>query len=104
MRAPGAYRLFLIYGGVTSFLFALAFTVAAVYRVESAGLSPLQLVLVGTTLEAVFFLFNVPTGIVADTYSRRLSIIIGTFFLGAAFILEGAIPVFIWIVVAQASV
>jgi DHA3 family tetracycline resistance protein-like MFS transporter len=102
LRQPSPYRLYLIYCGVTSFLFALAFTVAAVYRVQSAGLSPLQLVLVGTTLEVTYFLFNVPTGVVADTYSRRLSVIVGVVLWSLAFVLEGAIPVFAWILVAQA--
>ena len=39
--------------------------------------APLQLVLVGTTLELACFLFEIPTGIVADLYSRRLSVVIG---------------------------
>ena len=40
-------------------------------------LSPLQLMLMGTAMEAAVFLFEMPTGVVADTYSRRLSLIIG---------------------------
>jgi MFS transporter, DHA3 family, tetracycline resistance protein len=101
VRHPGAYRLFLIYCGVSSFLFALAYTVAAVYRVQSAGLSPLQLVLVGTTLEVSYFLLNVPTGVVADTYSRRLSVIIGVFFWGVGLAVEGSFPTFAAILLAQ---
>jgi MFS transporter, DHA3 family, tetracycline resistance protein len=46
-------------------------------------------------------LFEVPTGIVADTYSRRLSVIIGMFILGVAFILVGAVPIFAWVLVGQ---
>lgn len=70
--------------GATAFLFALAYTVVAVYRVERAGLDPVQLVLVGTTLEVTYFLFNVPTGVVANTCGRRLSVVGGVFLgLGA---------------------
>jgi len=76
--------------------------VSAIYRVQNAGLDPLQLVLVGTVLETTVFLFEIPTGIVADVYSRRLSVIIGYFLIGAGFILEGALPVFSTILLAQA--
>ena len=99
-----AYRLYLVYAGVTSFLFALGYTVSGVYRVEAAGLDPLQLVLVGTTLEVTYFLFNVPTGIVADTYSRRLSVVIGVVLFGAGMAIEGALPLFGAILVAQVVV
>lgn len=98
---PGAYRLFLVYSGATSFFFALIFTVMSVYRVQEAGLNPLQLVLIGTALEVTYFLFNVPTGVLADTYSRRLSVIIGVFLFAAGFVLEGLMPVFQMILLAQ---
>ena len=48
----------------------------------------------GTVLETSAFFFEVPTGVLADTYSRRLSIIIGIFLLGAAAMFEGSIPLF----------
>jgi len=67
-----------------SFLAMLAFTVTAVYFVTEVGMSPLQLVLVGTLMELSIFVFEVPTGVVADVYSRRLSIVIGTFVMGVA--------------------
>lgn len=74
-----------------SFLGMLAFTVTAVYYVTEVGMSPLQLVLVGTLMEVSIFVFEVPTGIVADMYSRRLSIVIGTFVMGVAVMLFGAL-------------
>ena len=101
MRDPGAYRLYLFFAGTASFLFAVAYTVAAVYRVQVAGLDPLQLVLVGTVLEATYFLFNVPTGVVADTYSRRLSVIVGVVLWGVGLTLEGSVPIFAAILLAQ---
>ncbi len=99
-----AYRLYLVYAGVTSFLFALGYTISGVYRVEAAGLDPLQLVLVGTTMEVTYFLFNVPTGIVADTYSRRLSVVIGVVLFGVGLAIEGAFPLFGAILAAQVVV
>ena len=66
-----------------------------------AGLTPFQLIMVGTTLEISAFIFEIPTGIVADVYSRRLSIIIGYFLMGAGFLIEGLFPAFIPILIAQ---
>lgn len=97
-----AYPVYLIITGASAFFYTLIFTVSAVYRVEWAGLNPLQLVLVGTVLEAAIFLFEIPTGVVADVYSRRLSIVIGFLIIGPAFILEGALPLFGTILLAQA--
>lgn len=66
-----------------------------------AGLTPLQLVLVGTTLEAAIFIFEIPTGVVADVFSRRMSIVIGWLLIGAGFIVEGSFPFFALILLAQ---
>jgi DHA3 family tetracycline resistance protein-like MFS transporter len=96
-----AYRLYLLMSGATALLFTLVFSVNMVYQVQTVGLSPLQLVLVGTTLELSCFLFEVPTGIVADVYSRRLSIIIGFVLIGAGFMVEGSIPTFAAMLVSQ---
>jgi DHA3 family tetracycline resistance protein-like MFS transporter len=74
--------------------FSLFFTVQLIYQVTVVGLDPLQMVLVGTVLEVTCFLFEVPTGVVADVYSRRLSIIVGIALIGCAYALEGAIPLF----------
>ncbi|MDQ5826503.1 MAG: MFS transporter [Chloroflexota bacterium] len=96
-----AYRFFLVRQGIEAFLFTLAFTVQAVYFILNARLDPFQLVLVGTVLEVSCFLFEVPTGIVADTYSRRLSVLIGFSLWGVGFLIEGAFPFFWVIVVSQ---
>ena len=95
------YTTYLIIAAATAFFFTLMGTVSGVYRV-SVGLTPLQLVLVGTVLELSVFLFEVPTGIVADLYSRRLSIIIGYAIWGLGFILEGSTPLVGTILLAQA--
>ena len=93
--------VYLIMMGAASFFGMTYGILASVYRIEDAGLNPLQLVLVGTVLEASVFLFEVPTGIVADVYSRRASITIGFLMIGAGYIVEGALPVFATIVAAQ---
>jgi MFS transporter, DHA3 family, tetracycline resistance protein len=42
-------------------------------------------------MEATVFLFEVPTGVVADTYSRRLSLTIGFLGMGASWLLVGVV-------------
>jgi DHA3 family tetracycline resistance protein-like MFS transporter len=46
-------------------------------------------------------MYPLPSGVVADTYSRRLSVVIGMFVLGAAWLLEGSIPLFAAILLAE---
>jgi DHA3 family tetracycline resistance protein-like MFS transporter len=55
----------------------------------------------GTTLEVSVLLFEIPTGVVADIHSRKLSIVIGYVLIGAGFILEGSFPIFWTILLAQ---
>ncbi len=81
--------------------FSMMFVVTSLYEATVAGLTPVQLILVGTTLEVSAFLFEVPTGIVADVYSRRLSIIIGYVLMGVGFLVEGFFPFFATILLAQ---
>ncbi len=50
-----------------------AFVVIAVYLVSEVGLDPLELVLIGTVIEVAVFVFEIPTGVFADTYGRKLS-------------------------------
>ena len=82
--------------------FGMVVATNSLYEATVAGLSPLQLVLIGTMLEISTFVFEVPTGIVADIYSRRLSIIIGYLLIGLGFLIEGFFPAFMPILLAQA--
>ena len=70
---------------VTGFAYYMMGTIYTVYLVLEAHLSPLQLVLLGTVLEATVLLFEVPTGILADTFGRRASVIIGVLLMGLGF-------------------
>ena len=71
----------------------------AVYLVQVLHFSPLQLVLMGTAMEAAIFVSEVPTGVVADTYSRRLSLIVGWLGMGIAWMAVGAVSA-PWLVIA----
>lgn len=90
------WRTFLV--GLTT---TLTLAVYALYVVRDAGLSPLELLLAGTALELSAFLFEVPTGVVADSYSRRLSIIAGIAGSGVGFAIMGAHPSFLFIAGGQ---
>ncbi len=90
MHRLRASSVWYAYEAAASFLWALPFTVTAYYFVTEVGMSPLQLVLVGTVMELSVFLFEVPTGVVADTVSRRLSIVVGNVVMGIAFVVVGA--------------
>ncbi|WP_158651523.1 MFS transporter [Mesobacillus jeotgali] len=96
-----AYRVYLIYAGLTAFLFEMVFTVNEIYRIEVAGFNAFELVIVGTALELSSFLFEIPTGILADTKSRKMSVIIGLFLIGLGFLIEGLVPVFMVILLCQ---
>ena len=71
--------------------FTMFGTAATLYRIRIAGLDPLELVLVGTALEVTVLAAEVPTGVVADVVSRRLSILIGFAIMGAGFAFEGTV-------------
>ncbi|MEP7294047.1 MAG: MFS transporter, partial [Chloroflexota bacterium] len=86
---------------VAALAFNMMFTLLLVYEAQVVGLSPLQLVLVGTTVEIICFAFEIPTGIVADLYSRRLSVIVGFLLVGIGFLIEGSLPFFAAILLTQ---
>lgn len=88
------FRVHLIRTFFNTFAQTLVFTTWMIYQQQAMGLNALQLVLVGTAMELTIFLFEIPTGVVADVYSRRLSVIIGQFLMGAAYLVMGGIPAF----------
>jgi DHA3 family tetracycline resistance protein-like MFS transporter len=96
MRRADATRL---YYALQILLSMPTWVVMSVYLVQELDLSALQLVLMGTAMEAAVFLFEIPTGVVADTYSRRLSLIIGYLGMGVAWMLVGLVST-PWLIIA----
>ncbi len=96
-----ALRTYLFMVGARSFLFWTAFITGAIYYIQAVGMNPLQLVLVGTVLELTVFVCEIPTGIVADVYGRKRSLVTGFVVIGLGFVLQGAIPRFGAILAAQ---
>ncbi len=102
LRRPSAHRTWIAYKAVEAFAFAVGWTVAPVFFVRELDFSPLELVLAGTALEVAYFAFEIPTGIVADTYGRRLSIIAGVAGLGLGFVATGFANG-VWLVLVAAA-
>lgn len=95
------YTVYLTLEFTAALLFSFIFTVSQLYYVTVVQLTPLQLVLVGTILEGSVFLFEIPTGVLADVRSRRLSVIIGYILIGLGFVVEGSFPLFWTVALAQ---
>jgi DHA3 family tetracycline resistance protein-like MFS transporter len=103
-RQPDRYSaplIYLIMSGVKSFAGALVLTILAIYYVTGVGMNPFQLVLAGTVFELAILLCEVPTGVLADTFSRRLSVIVGTLIIGVSLTLEGLVPLVAAILIAE---
>lgn len=96
-----SYSVYLLFRFCFSLLFSMATVLSIVYHLEVVKLDALQLVLVGTVLETACLVFEIPTGIVADLYSRRRSVLIGVFLYGVGFLMEGALPWFGTVLLAQ---
>src|SRR5687767_3143808 len=93
--------LYFILSGGYAFFFSLVITVNLIFQTSEAGLGPFRLVIVGTVLEATRFICEVPTGVIADAISRRLSILLGLVLVSAGLMLSGAFAVFETILIAQ---
>ena len=93
-RQVSPYRLYLFLECGMSFLLGISYATVTVYWVTSARLNPLQLLLLGTSLELSYFVFQLPTGVLADLVSRRLCVLTGLFIVGVAQILASLSPSF----------
>jgi MFS family permease len=63
--------------------------VTSVYLVVDAGLSPAQLVLIGSVQSAFALVCEVPAGVIADTISRKWSLVISQVLMGTAMLATG---------------
>lgn len=73
--------------------------VTSVYLVVESGLSPAQLVFIGVAQGVISLLFEVPAGVIADTVSRRTSLIVSHVLMGTAMLATGLVTDF-WLIVA----
>jgi len=101
MRSKDPTFVYLALHATWPLFFSMVAVTNLVYQVEVAHLDPLRLLLVGSVLELTCLVFQIPTGLFADAFSRRWAVAVGTVLVGAGFILEGSIPLFTSILIAQ---
>lgn len=78
-------------------------TMVAIWYIQGVGLNPFQLVILGTIFEIAITICEIPTGIVADLYSRKLSMSLGYILSGCAYLLIALVPQF-WACAAGAVI
>jgi DHA3 family tetracycline resistance protein-like MFS transporter len=96
-----AFTIYLIMTGADYLIYSLFSTVVYVYLAMYVTDDPFQLVLIWTVFMTTTLLFEIPTGVVADVYSRRLSVIIGYAIFGIGAIVEGVFQIFEIVLLAQ---
>jgi len=69
--------------------------------VVDVGLDPLQLLMLGTAKEVTILLAEIPTGVLADLRSRRLSVILSFLICGLAIVGAGLAGSFVALVLTQ---
>lgn len=99
MRNRGASSSYILLSGVSSLCYSMIFSIELIYQVKIVGLDPLQLMLIGSVQQSVNLLFQAPTGILADMYSRRWAVVLGLFLIGTGYLIEGCIPIFMAVLV-----
>lgn len=96
-----ATLVYVLFSFVVGFGMTVSIPVAALYRMQDAGLVPAELLWVGIAHEATRFIFEIPTGVIADSWGRKNSIILGLFLSAAGLGMEGLLPRFSVILLAQ---
>ncbi|MFF5083932.1 hypothetical protein ACFY36_43355 [Actinoplanes sp. NPDC000266] len=76
--------------------------VTSVYLVADAHLGPARLVLIGVAQAVVALIFEVPAGVVADTLSRRWSLVVSHVLMGTAMLTTGLVDSFPALLATQA--
>ena len=94
-------RLFLLTGGVQGLAWSAGLPLVVWWVVE-LGLSPLQLALLGTALVLTILLAEAPTGVLADLYGRKPSVVASFAVMGAAIGLMATSPAFGALILWQA--
>lgn len=93
-------RLFLLTGGVQGLAFAWGLP-AMVWWVVDLGLPPFRLAVLGTALVLTILVAETPTGVVADLYSRKYSVVAAYLVMGTAMTLGPVTELFGVLIVWQ---
>lgn len=93
-------RLFLLTGGVQGLAFAWGLP-AMVWWIVELRLSPFRLALLGTALVLTILVSETPTGVIADLYSRKYSVVAAYVVMGTAMTLGPVTELFGVLIVWQ---
>jgi MFS family permease len=104
--APGAHGAdiaapFLRWSALGAALHRGYWLVASLYLVVDADLSPAQLVLIGVAQAVVSLLFEIPTGVMADTISRTWSLVVFHVLVAISMVATGLVTGFAALVATQ---
>lgn len=100
-RAPALATFFLRWAWMRALLHRGYWLAASLYLVLDAGLSPFQLILIGSAQGLVSLIFEVPAGVVADTLSRKWSLVISHLLIGISMVITGLVTAFPALVLTQ---
>lgn len=95
MQRWPATRTYYLREAVASLNSGLIFTSIWTFYYETLQLTLTQVSLIFVIIPVARILLEIPTGVVADTYSRRISIIIGGAFIGLCYTSAGLFPFYI---------
>ncbi|MGH2599639.1 MAG: MFS transporter [Dehalococcoidia bacterium] len=100
-NGPDIATVFLRWSWLRAALHRGFWLVTSLYLVIDAGLSPFQLVLIGVAQGFVSLLFEIPTGVMADTISRKWSLIIFHILVGISMVVTGLVTAFAALIATQ---
>jgi hypothetical protein len=100
-RAGRLRRAYLWWHLLSAVTFNGYWLVTSVYLVVVADLSAFQLVFLGTAMEITVLVCEVPTGVVADMFSRKWSIVVSHVLMGVGMLTTGLVTEFPALVAAQ---
>ena len=92
---------FIAWAGVRAAFHRGWWLVTSLYLVAVADLSPFQLVFLGTAQGLTALVFEVPTGVMADTLSRKWSIVAAHLLMGTGMLATGLVTAFPALVATQ---
>lgn len=98
---PDLVTTFLRWTFLRAFLHRGWWLVTSVYLVVDAGLSAAELVTIAVAQGIVSLLFEIPAGVLADTVSRKWSLVISHALMGTAMLCTGLVTDFYAIVATQ---
>lgn len=97
-----ARRAFYVFRMVAPFAFAMWLAMANLYFATAITADPFRLALLLVVLETATFAFEVPTGLIADSFSRKWSMVIGYLIWGGGFLLQAFVPIYEVTLLSQA--